>query len=281
MSEKIIQFGPENNMIGIVSEPENIELNRPAIMILNSGLIHKVGPYCMGVTLARKLAEQGFLVFRFDLPNIGDSTNYKTRLSYKERTVNEISSAMDIITKRYKSERFVSIGLCTGAMNSHIIAASDPRIAGAVLLDAYAYPTLQFLIKRYSSKIHKIFRPETIFRLFKYIFKNKNSHADTEELIQEEVGYWEQPPKDEIKNDLEQMMSRNIDLLYIYSGGVHYVYNYEDQLRDSFKKVNFNNHLDVYLLNEMDHTYTLQKDRNQMLSLLILWVQAKFSNYKG
>jgi len=276
MNEKIIQFGLENNMLGIVSEPENVEHDRPAIMILNSGLIHKVGPYRMGVTLARSLAEKGFLVFRFDLANIGDSTNYKTQSSYKERTINEISSAMDVITKRYKVESFVSIGLCTGAMNSHIIATSDSRVVGAVLLDAYAYPTLKFLINRYSSKLHKIFHPEIIFRLFKKFLKNK--HNSVEAVVQEEIGYWEQPPKDEISNDLEKMMSRDIDLLYIYSGGVHYVYNYEDQFRDSFKSVDFNGHLDVYLLSEMDHTYTLQKDRNQMLSLLMQWIQTKFSN---
>jgi pimeloyl-ACP methyl ester carboxylesterase len=274
MKEKIIQFGPENNMIGIVSEPNNIDESRPAVLILNSGLIHRVGPSRMSVSLARSLAEQGFLVFRFDLPNIGDSLTYKTPLNYKERTVSEISIAMDTITKRYKIANFASLGLCTGAMNSHIIAVADERVKAAVMLDAYSYPTLKFLYKRYSGKWLKVCQPKTIMRIFSKLFAGK-PHDDASK-DEGEVYYWDMPPKKEIRKDLQLLVSRKVDLLYIYTGGLQCFYNYEEQFKDSFKSVDFNGCLDVYFLNKMDHTFMLQRDRNRMLSQLSLWLQGKF-----
>ncbi|HEY5972738.1 MAG TPA: hypothetical protein VIT22_12400, partial [Pseudoxanthomonas sp.] len=42
------------------------------VVLLNAGLIHRVGPFRLYVRLARELAESGFDVLRFDLPGIGD-----------------------------------------------------------------------------------------------------------------------------------------------------------------------------------------------------------------
>ena len=279
MREVIVQFGPENNMLGIVSEPAQLEpviaQDKPAIMILNSGLIHKVGPNRMSVTLARKLAELGFLVFRFDLPKIGDSSSYKTSLNYKDRTVSEISQAMDVIEKRYKVKNFISIGLCTGAMNSHVIAAADSRIQGAVLLDAYAYPTFKYLLNRYGNKISKVFNPKIVLGILKGLLKSRH-HSD-EDSFEEGVDYWKQPQQSDINKDLLNMTSRNVKLLYIYTGGFYYLYNYQNQLRDSFKSIDFKYLLEVHYIEKMDHTYTLQRDREYMLNLIIKWAQTNFS----
>ncbi len=275
MNEKIIKFGPEKNMLGIVSVPDDSAMleqlaDTPAILLLNSGLIHKVGPYRMSVELARKLARAGYVVFRFDLPGIGDSTGYKTTEGYKNRTVNEISSAMDSITKRYNKKNFISIGLCTGAMNSHVIASSDIRVQGAIMLDAYSYPTMKFLVRRYAGKLHRIFHPETILRVFNGIFNKTDCKYQSG--VKEGIDYWQQPPKSEIQNDLALMMSRDVKLLYIYSGGVSEVYNYEKQFEETFSSVDFKGNLNVRYLEKVDHTYTLQSDRDDMLGIIEQWI---------
>lgn len=279
MNEKIIKFGPEKNMLGIVSEPESNGTDdkpgKPAILLLNSGLIHKVGPYRMSVELARKLAQQGYLVLRFDLPNIGDSRSYKTTQGYRERTITEISSAMDAVTKRYKIASFISIGLCTGAMNSHVITLSDDRVKGAVMLDAYAYPTLQFLIKRYANKLYKVFYPKVILEKITALFESSEYESDVGQG--EGIEYWLQPTKKEIADDLLSIMSRDVNLLYIYSGGANEIYNYEGQFSDTFKSIDFKNNLNVRLLYKMDHTYTLKNDRDYMLNVITSWVEQKFN----
>ena len=44
-----------------------------AVVLFNAGLIHRMGPFRLHVHLARRLAEQGLDVFRFDMPRIGDA----------------------------------------------------------------------------------------------------------------------------------------------------------------------------------------------------------------
>ena len=276
MPEKIIQFGDENNMLGIVSLPEIIDENKPAILILNSGLIHRVGPYRMSVEIARNLAKQGFIVFRFDLPNVGDSSGYKTSKNYQQRTIHEIKSAIDVISQRYKSNKFVSLGLCTGAMNSHIIAVNDKRVISAVMLDAYAYPTFKFLYKRYSHKVIKLLNPLFISSLLAKLFKK--NHHDNQVSEMDEVSYWELPDKKEIESELKQLAERNVDLLYIYTGGSLYYYNYKHQFRDTFKSIDFKSHLDVELFEKIDHTFTLQRDRDFLFEFLQNWIVRKYSH---
>ncbi len=274
MIEKIIQFGDENNMVGLVTLPDIVDENQPAILILNSGLIHRIGPYRMSVDLARNMAKQGFVVFRFDLPNVGDSEGYKTSENYEQRTINEIKAAIDTISLRYKTKRFISIGLCTGAMNSHIIAVNDKRIISAVMLDAYAYPTIKYLYKRYAHKLVKLLNPVFIFNMLIKRFHKKPHNEDVSHM--DEVSYWELPDKKSLEIELKELANRKVDLLYIYTGGSLYYYNYRNQFRDSFKSVDFSNHLDVELFSKVDHTFTLQRDRDFLFEFLGNWLLDKY-----
>ena len=72
MTERIVRFGPEDGLLGILTEPVSPPRG-PAILFLNAGVLHHVGPFGWYVSLARRLAELGFLSLRFDLSGIGDS----------------------------------------------------------------------------------------------------------------------------------------------------------------------------------------------------------------
>jgi len=275
MKEKIVQFGPENNMIGIVSQPAKTNQSKPAILILNSGLIHRVGPYRMGVDLARRLSQKGFLVLRFDLPNIGDSLPHKTLLDHKQRSISDIASAMDDVSRRYSIKEFVSVGLCTGAMNAHIIAVADDRIKAAIMLDAYSYPTKRFYYNRYKGKLAKLLNPVFIYRILKDIFI---SASQSKPELLEDVSYWDMPEKKQIENDLVKLVNRKVGLLYFYTGGLAYHYNYAEQLKENFKKIKFGQLLKVFWLAKTDHTFTLQRDRDHMFNLLTDWLEKRFPN---
>lgn len=276
MKEKIIQFGPENCMMGIVSEPRQTISDRPIILILNSGLIHRIGPYRMGVELARQLAELGFLVIRFDLSKIGDSTSYDSTLGFKERTISEIRAAMDMMERRYSVNQFISIGLCTGAMNSHLITSNDDRVLAAVMLDGYVYPTLRFHCNRLLQKSRNVFSSGNLLQKIGNLAGAKTISSGMSGL--EGVDYWNLPPKSEISEDLLKMMVRKVELLFIYSGGMHYYFNYKNQLKDSFRSINFSGQVEIHYLKEMDHTYTLSSDRRQMLDVIVSWLKVKFPN---
>ena len=74
MSERPVMIGADRNLMGIVCEPDGPwPASRPAMIMLNAGLIHRVGPNRLHVRLARELAARGFLSLRLDLSGRGDS----------------------------------------------------------------------------------------------------------------------------------------------------------------------------------------------------------------
>ena len=148
MIEKAYRFGRDGGLAGVVAEPAGTTESRdkPAVLLLNSGLLHRVGPYRLHVSLARRLASIGYSVLRFDLSGIGDSAAHKDSRSDHERALGDVQDAMDFMSSARGARRFVMMGLCSGAENSHRVAVADSRVCGAVFLDGYAYPTLRHFL---------------------------------------------------------------------------------------------------------------------------------------
>ncbi|HWU86648.1 MAG TPA: hypothetical protein VN253_05215, partial [Kofleriaceae bacterium] len=77
VTEVIHQFGADDGLFGIVTlPPEQLRAaseERPFAVLLNSGLMHRVGPFRTGVELARSLAARGVRVLRYDRSGLGDS----------------------------------------------------------------------------------------------------------------------------------------------------------------------------------------------------------------
>ena len=75
MRETILEFGPHRRLVGVLTRPESAERagGDVAVVITNSGIIHRVGANRVHVRLARALAAAGVPCLRYDLPGIGDS----------------------------------------------------------------------------------------------------------------------------------------------------------------------------------------------------------------
>ena len=73
--EEPVLLGKSGSLAGIITDPpaHAREASRPAVILLNAGLVHRVGPGRLYVRLSRRLAAHGFVVVRFDLSGIGDS----------------------------------------------------------------------------------------------------------------------------------------------------------------------------------------------------------------
>ncbi|MCH8830022.1 MAG: DUF1549 domain-containing protein, partial [Planctomycetes bacterium] len=99
MKEEAVLFGKTGSLVGIVSDPSDSDSgkNLPAVILLNSGLIHRVGPNRVYVKIARRLAAEGFVAFRFDFSSIGDSLVRYDNLSFEKSAVDEVQDAMDFL----------------------------------------------------------------------------------------------------------------------------------------------------------------------------------------
>lgn len=134
-------FGHEHGLFGILAEPERLDQadNRAetAILMLNVGTNHRVGPNRLYVKMARAWAARGYRSLRFDLAGIGDSRSAagyaSTRLYSKGSTV-DVGAAIERLSG-LGVRRFILVGLCSGAYVAFQTALADPRVTGLVLIN--------------------------------------------------------------------------------------------------------------------------------------------------
>ena len=105
------------------------------MVLLNPGLLHRVGPNRTYVKLARALAAEGYTVVRFDFSGHGDSRPRADHLPYVQSAPAEAREAMDWLARHRDAQHFVLIGHCAGAGIGLLAARDDRRVAGAVLIN--------------------------------------------------------------------------------------------------------------------------------------------------
>jgi pimeloyl-ACP methyl ester carboxylesterase len=138
MKEEALLFGKTKSLVGIMTYPSETAGtdNLPAVVILNAGIMHRVGPNRLHVKIARTLAAMGLVVLRFDFSGVGDSKVREDALPFERSALAETQEAMDCIHEARGTEKFVLMGMCSGATISFKTACSDPRVVGAVLINA-------------------------------------------------------------------------------------------------------------------------------------------------
>jgi len=134
MREEAVLFGEMKSLVGIVTDPSERRVNghRPAVILLNPGMVHRVGPGGIYVKIARTLAAMGFVVLRFDFSGIGDSAVRHDNLPFDKSSVLETQAAMDFLQATRGLGHFILMGGCSGARISLQTACYDPRVVGAL-----------------------------------------------------------------------------------------------------------------------------------------------------
>src|SRR5262249_17455448 len=118
---------------GLLTEPSGA-IAAPTVIVLNAGLIHRVGPRRLHVKLARRLAAQGFPVFRIDLSGIGDSESRRDALSAVGGVREDVREAMDVLAHGGRARESLLLGIGSGAKISYQVALKDARVAGGPLV---------------------------------------------------------------------------------------------------------------------------------------------------
>lgn len=174
--------GDRHGLFGILAEPEDLAGSQgrsdTAILMINVGTNHRVGPNRLYVKMARAWAARGYRSLRFDLAGIGDSRTAagyaSTRLYSKASTV-DVGAAIARLSE-LGVRRFILVGLCSGAYVAFQTALADPRVTGLVLinprrLDWQEGETLQSAMQRSYKSSHyyrrAMLQPATYGRLLK------------------------------------------------------------------------------------------------------------------
>src|SRR5262245_18911200 len=85
LRDEVVRFGSVEELVGILSHPAAPA--QTAVLLLNAGVLHRIGPHRLHVTLARRLAELGFPALRLDLGGIGDSVASTEAPTFRESAV--------------------------------------------------------------------------------------------------------------------------------------------------------------------------------------------------
>lgn len=137
--EETLRLGPGGRLVATLTGPPAAAASteRPALLILNTGATHRVGPGRSAVELARALARDGISSLRLDLGGIGDSDLPEGERSgeiYRRGALAEVGAAVDLLVAR-GARGVVALGVCSGAFMAFHAALDDPRIVGLVLVD--------------------------------------------------------------------------------------------------------------------------------------------------
>jgi hypothetical protein len=283
MDENIVTFGGDKKLVGIVSLPPNAEQasEKPGIILLDSGTLHRVGPHRLFTDLARELTVTGFITFRFDFSGIGDSKSFTNSDTYEKLTINETMEAMTFLSSKTNVRSFIIVGLCSGADIIHPVTVMDTRVIGGILLDAYGYNTHGYNLHHYRKKV--MFYTKAVFSFGKWKTYIKKTAENF--LLQRTVTnktqidfkiYRSWPIQQKTEADILAVIQRNVKLLYIYSGGVPYYYNYKNQFNDMFPSVAKTRKVHVEYIENADHTYTIIEEREKLFSKINTWVATSF-----
>jgi pimeloyl-ACP methyl ester carboxylesterase len=179
--ETPIVFGPRQNLFGVMAEPCEHEIearSRVAVLLLNVGTNYHIGPNRMYVKMARELAARGYRSLRFDLASVGDgraANAYSAQRMYDKGSVGDVKWAMDAMEQR-GCDRFVLVGLCSGAYMAFQTALADARVTGQILMNPRRLTwrtgdTLQSVMAQsYKSTVfyrRALLRPDTYMRLMR------------------------------------------------------------------------------------------------------------------
>ena len=269
MNERAVYFGPDNGLLGILTLPKSLRDDAPAVILLNAGLLHRVGPNRLHVDIARRLAAAGHAVLRFDMSGVGDSELQSGGLLYIERSRQDVVEAIDAISAMVGSQRVVLMGLCTGAFNAFRAALIDDRVAGCVLLDGYAYPTMRSRLRHYRTRVFQLDRwIGYVKRRLGMIEVAADGRGEDLVVFENEV-----VPRDRFERELASLLDRGATLLMIYTRLGPLAFNYERQMHDAFPDIDLDRGATVRYFPQADHTFTLPGNRRLLLEEIESWMR--------
>ncbi len=273
--EHAVTFGRDGHLTGVVCEPVNRRAGAPAVVVSNVGVNHHVGPYRMWVDLSRALAGLGFVVLRFDLSALGDSSPRLDGGDELARWDADTEDALGLLGGRFGAETFALAGLCSGVDTVHSIAVQDQRVRAAIFLDGYTFPTLRFWLHRYTKRL---LDPRVLELALKRRFPSlARGRVPGGRLDDADAIYVRKPiTREQFVQDLGTLLDRRVELLFVYTGMLAAQYGYAEQLHDMVRPLHTRGRVVVERHVDADHTFSHLDDRRRLIGSISSFLHARF-----
>lgn len=282
--EQALLLGPTNTLVGVITPAAaGGPADAPFVVVLNAGIIHRVGPNRLHVSLARALASAGFPVLRVDLSGLGDSPPRADGLAPLEAVMADIRDIIDTLQASRQVERVVLMGLCSGADHSVIYAADDARVAGLVLLDPSIPRTAGFHLRYYARRLLSR-RSWGNLLLGRHPIWQRLRGRPGAQVAGDAPSAAEQAPAvslehPEVRAFLAKAyggaMANGVHCLAVLTADRERQHNYAGQIADAFPSVNFGQRLTVGYDAHSDHTFSTLASQQRLTQQVLRWLQSR------
>lgn len=276
VQEKVAVFGDARGLVGILTRPASgATPGMPHVVLLNSGIIHRVGSNRLSVELARALGAAGVTTLRFDLSGIGDSERRRDAGSLRESVERDIGDAVAYLRTSQGAETFVLMGLCSGAYDGLHAALGEPRVVGAVMVD------IPGPFRGWRHTLHhlraRLLRPASWRNPFRKLLHYSRALAlpgaatpsDGAEYV---VGGRSTPSREWMSEHLDALLDRSVRLWFVFTGGIEANYNHRSQFRTTFPKAARHPALSYDYFPDTDHAFSARESRTRLIGMTVQWV---------
>jgi pimeloyl-ACP methyl ester carboxylesterase len=261
-----VSLGNDPRLLGLLHAPVN-KGPRAALVIFNSGLLHRAGPHRLPVLLGRKLAEAGFVTLRFDQNGIGDSPRRPG--SHHAGVVKDCGVVLTELERRWPGMPVILMGLCAGADDVLAVSHDHPGVAGLILLDGYAPRTVRYQIAYWYWRLTRL----DAWKRLPHKFRERRATPLPLDDEEEETNLrdWAEPQV--MLARFNALKARNIPMLAVFTGAVRDYYSYEGQLAAAIGGAG---NLTELMLAHCNHLYELTAHRTELIDHVCRWLDARW-----
>lgn len=268
------------DLTGVIATATEASRRPCAVVMLNAGVLHRVGPNRLYVKLARRLAGDGFLTCRFDLSGIGDSPASSDSQAFSERSSAEIAVVLDHLQACHGVRAFVLLGICLGAELSATFASEDPRVVGCVLINGGLLPEHEIVEAKRSAQAR------TQARLYRKRLRNWRTYVRVLTFKSDFQKFWRTATRLIARNPARSRSDPGggSDLPWIFRGGPPTLLLYSEasdayaiythHIAPRLATAGHNKRLDVEIVRGADHVFTLTGSQEKLVEVAAEWVRS-------
>jgi pimeloyl-ACP methyl ester carboxylesterase len=283
MEEKAVLFGGAQTLAGVLAGPGTLgrPSELPAVILLDAGLIHRVGPNRVHVKLARDLAALGLCALRFDFAGIGDSDSRDDNVPFEASAVHETTQAMDYLESTYGIRRFILAGICSGANVALRTACHDSRVVGVAAVNGTFMDTIQcqYLKERLEDGVRRRYYRKHVFDVGRWrkLLTGRTNLRHAAGLVTSRMPgllHRHRPAQRQLDLSVECRLAldHGVRLLLIYSEGSSAWDAFHLTLESGLRSWRTSDRLRVKTVEDTDHVFTLLWSQKLLVDLMHQWV---------
>lgn len=271
MNERVLRLGSQGHLLGILT-PAQGEPEPVAVLILNAGVVHRIGPHRTSVKVARDLSSRGWHCLRFDAAGVGDSAVPRGAADSRSQAVLDLRAVMDGLEAELGIQRFALMGICSGAAQAQDTAVADPRVCGLLLIDGDTYPNWRARL-HFALAMWRMYGTGTFgAKLWR---RASRAAADARSATRVPiVGPELRRSREDYSREMSLLVARGVSITLMFSGSMLHRHAYDRQLKDVFGKAPWLTGVHCVIERDIDHTVTSSQAQRQLIDRVRRWTDA-------